>query len=219
MKFLLIALALLFVGLLLSPGLISGANGTTNKDSTGAAERPFIIFEASHPEDFPSPGPVGEVIMKDYPPYRAARVADEDIRQNSMFRTLFKHIKRNEIAMTAPVQMTYDDEGPTSMAFLYGNRGIGETGKHDDVHVLDFPAEKVVSVGVRGNFDTATFKSHRRLLEEWLEQNSDRWVAAGEPRYFGFNSPFVPGLLRYGEVQIPVKEVARAELPEAKDRS
>ena len=214
-----IALALLLVGLLCSSGLLAGEGGKNKKDSKGAAKGPFIISEASQPKNFPAPGPVGEVVVKNYPAYRAARVSDEEIGQNSMFRTLFKHIQGNEIAMTAPVEMTYDEEGPTSMAFLYGNRDIGETGKHDDVHVLDFPSEKVASVGVRGNFDTATFKMHRRLLEEWLEQNSDRWVAAGEPRYFGFNSPFVPRLLRYGEVQIPLREVAPAELPEAKDRS
>ena len=36
---------------------------------------PFMIREASLPVGFPPPGPVDQVILKEYPTYRAARVS------------------------------------------------------------------------------------------------------------------------------------------------
>ena len=71
---------------------------------------PFAINEANLPRGFPTPGPVGTVTVKNYPAYRAAVVREdngqgEQAQQNSMFSVLFKHIKKNDIPMTAPVEM------------------------------------------------------------------------------------------------------------------
>lgn len=41
-------------------------------------------------------------------------------------------------------------------------------------------------------------------LRQWLDQNQ-QWDGSGEARYLGYNSPFVPSFLRYGEVQIPIR--------------
>lgn len=172
-----------------------------------SSKRASIVPEAKQPKGFPPPGPVGEVIVKEYPAYRAATTRSQERRQNSMFRSLFRHIQSNEIAMTAPVEMTYRDGKPETMAFLYATPETGELGTSGVVDVVDLPPAKVLSIGVRGSYTNERFEKNRKELEAWLDKNSDKWRAAGQARFFGFNSPFVPGLLKYGEVQIPIEPV------------
>ncbi|MHC4956514.1 MAG: fasciclin domain-containing protein, partial [Planctomycetota bacterium] len=91
--------------------------GATATRTAKAASTFKPIIEADLPEGFPAPGPVGEVSLKLYPKYRAARA-----NGRASFWTLFTHIKKNKIAMTAPVEMAVSDEGgdlkQTNMAFL-----------------------------------------------------------------------------------------------------
>ena len=70
-----------------------------------AVRKPMMISEAKLPEGFPGPGPVGEVITKTYPAHRLARVRSGDRGNDGSFMKLFRHIERNEIAMTAPGEM------------------------------------------------------------------------------------------------------------------
>lgn len=165
----------------------------------------FYIPEAKQPAGFPKPGKVGEIIVKTYPAYRAAVVKRSDGSQNRMFRTLFNHIKTNDIKMTAPVEMTFDDRGETSMAFLYRSTDLGELGKDGDVQVVDVPAAQVVSIAVRGDYTKENWQANVGKLRKWLVDNDD-WEAAGPSRYLGYNSPFVPKFLRYGEIQIPIRK-------------
>ncbi len=167
-----------------------------------------IIREASQPDGFPKPTAVGEIVVKDYPKYRAARVDSEDGRQNSMFNTLFRHIQSNNIKMTAPVEMTFGDDAPDSMMFLYQSTDLGDLGDDGAVAVIDIEPMKVISLGLRGSYNAERFHENVKELEAWLSENSDQWQAAGEPRYMGFNTPFVPSPLRYGEIQIPIKSAA-----------
>ena len=80
-----------------------------------AVRKPMMISEAKLPEGFPGPGPVGEVITKTYPAHRLARVRSGGPGNDGSFMKLFRHIERNEIAMTAPVEMemALADGGPT----------------------------------------------------------------------------------------------------------
>lgn len=184
--------------------------------------KPFWIREANLPEGFPPPGPVGEVIIKEYPAYRMARYTAPESQpadQNSMFWPLFKHIKRNDIAMTAPVEIGYSAAvaprreaaalvEPVSMAFLYRQPTLGMTGADQTdprVVVEDMPAITVLSVGIRGNYTTNRLAKALRQLDRWLSDNPGRAEVVGEPRYLGYNSPMVPSFIRYGEVQVPVR--------------
>lgn len=186
-----------------------------------------MFKEATLPEGFPKPGPVGEIIVKEYPAYRLARVqAREGVVErtsSSMFRPLFDHIKRNDIPMTAPVEMGYassdntpgdgSEWGASSMAFLYGQRSWGQPGADEAdqrVVVDDVSAMTVVSIGVRGSYTDARFESARAKLIAWTIANKQRVRIVGPPRYLGYNSPFVPWFLRYGEVQIPIQITERA---------
>jgi hypothetical protein len=181
-------------------------------DASDAMKRPFLINEAPLPRGYPVPGAVGVVVVKEYPPARAATVRSKDIgsaNQNRLFRPLFNHIKKNDIAMTAPVVMDYD-MSPTrprtdSMAFLYQDLTIGEAGTDGDVTVSDLPALTVASIGVRGSYSDARFTKAVSQLERWLATEGSAYTATGPPRLLGYNSPFVPWFLRYGEVQIPIR--------------
>lgn len=163
------------------------------------------IAEADMPEGFPAPTPVGEVEVKDYPTYRKAETGDS----GGAFWTLFQHIKKNEIAMTAPVEMQSsvgDGEG-AAMAFLYGSTRQGATGQQGEVEVLDVPAQRVISTGVRGRRSEADVKAAQARLEAWLAEFGGDLEVAGLVRVMGYNSPFVPRGRQYFEVQIPVQPV------------
>lgn len=183
-------------------GLVASAPWLAAADEP-QEKRPLVVSEAKLPQGFPPPGPVGEVIVKTYPPHRLARATAGKDADNAMFMKLFNHIKRNDIAMTSPVQM----EGTRdSMAFLYATPDLGTPGpdpRDPAVVVEDVPEVTVVSVGLRGGYSTATAEKGVRQVREWLAAHPE-WQAAGPPRTLGYNSPFVPGFLKYSEVQIPV---------------
>jgi len=167
------------------------------------------INEAPLPEGWPELTPVGEIQVKEYPVYRAAVInEDTDGSQRGMFMPLFNHIQREDIAMTAPVEMTYDGSKQSSMAFLYRNTEMGSPGSDEAdgrVEVKDIEPQTAVSIGVRGSYNDDNYKEALGKLSTWLDDNKDQWQTAGEPRFLGYNSPFVPWFLRYGEVQVPVE--------------
>ncbi|MBM4010312.1 MAG: ABC transporter substrate-binding protein [Planctomycetes bacterium] len=177
-----------------------------------AVRKPMMISEAKLPAGFPAPGPVGEVLTKTYPAHRLARVRSGGGGDGS-FMKLFRHIERNEIAMTAPVEMEMavadgagTAAGTVSMAFLYGSPDTGTPGPDPadpNVVVEDVPETTVVSLGVRGSYREDRFTEFTGKLEAWLAGHPE-WVAAGPPRTLAYNSPFVPGMLKYAEVQIPI---------------
>lgn len=177
-------------------------------------QRPWMVSEARLPEGFPGPGPVDAVVVKTYPAHRLARVA-ADGGGDGMFMKLFRHIERNEITMTAPVEMSWAERPaagperrrqPTAMAFLYAAPTTGRVGadpQDPGVVVEDVPAITVASVGLRGAYDAATFERGLGKLREWLAGHPE-WKPAGDPRTLAYNSPFVPGFVKYSEVQVPL---------------
>lgn len=199
------------VGLTGSRAFAQQMKPLTTPPSTQPATRPFVVGEAKLPEGFPAPGEVGKVVVKSYPAYRAARVTRDDVTgQDQMFGTLFKHIQQNDIKMTAPVEMTYatdPKDGTTAMSFLYATPTMGTLGADGVVQVIDVPVARVVSMAVRGNYSRETFDEAVVSLREWLSKHPE-FKPKGQPRYLGYNSPFVPPFMRYGEVQIEVSEDA-----------
>ncbi len=193
-------------------------------DGAQAAESPappFLLHEAPLPRDFPPPGPIGVVIAKAYPPCRAARVQASALpqgRQDDLFMLLFKHIQKENLAMTAPIEMEFAPSAtttpatrhpsphpPTSMAFLYASSSAGKVEMDGNIEVLDLPAAMVLSVGVRGSYDRAHFEQGMNEINAWLDMHPGKYEVSGPPRFLGYNSPFVPWFMRYGEVQLPVR--------------
>jgi len=188
-------------------------------DTEATPKPPFMLKEAKLPPGFPPPGPVDVVVIKEYPGYRAARTSappqSRGDKMDAMFRPLFKHISKNQIKMTAPVEMTYDTTAtsqpadapapePIHMAFLYERPDQGATGTEGNIQVVDLPAMTVVSITLRGNYTGKNFAAGLKKLHDYLDTHAQEFTVAGPPRVLGYNSPFVPWFLRVGEVQIPV---------------
>lgn len=164
--------------------------------------------EAPVPAGFPAPTPVGVVEIKKLPVYRMAKVANSGLGGNNFF-TLFNHIKKNNIEMTAPVEMTMTEKNgkytESSMAFLYQETTLGKVGPQGNVAVLDTTECTVVSVGMRGSPSSENIESARRWLLEKIKNSPEAYEIAGELKVMGYNSPFMPEKLRYYEVQLPLK--------------
>ena len=164
--------------------------------------------EAPVPAGFPAPTPVGVVEIKKLPVYRMAKVANSGMGGNNFF-TLFNHIKKNNIEMTAPVEMTMSEKNgkytESSMAFLYQETTLGKVGPQGNVAVLDTTECTVVSVGMRGSPSSENIESARRWLLEKIKTTPQAYEIAGELKVMGYNSPFMPEKLRYYEVQLPLK--------------
>jgi hypothetical protein len=169
------------------------------------------LSEAEVPVGWPAYTPVGEVAVREYPVYRAARTTKGMFAGNGRFWALFRHIERHEIPMTAPVEMTLEvsaDGKPMaserSMAFLYPSTATGKTGDEGNVEIVDIPAATAVSIGVRGKISQARIARAQEALDTWLKANADRYARAGDLRVLGYNSPMVPDAQSYFEVQVPV---------------
>ena len=181
----------------------------------------WYFDSAPLPTGWPELTPVGAVEIREYPSYRAAVVTEEDGKAGTtpMFRSLFQHISSNDIPMTSPVDMTYDDGSPangtgdgggdrmTGMAFLYRTPELGPVGTDGVVGVEDIPPRAYASTGVRGSYSSAHHSKGLARVNAWLSSPS-AWKADGSSRFLGYNSPFVPWFWRYGEVQVPVVRTA-----------
>ncbi len=168
------------------------------------------VREAELPLGFPELTPIDEIQIKRYPSYRMA-VADVKDSTYGPFYTLFQHIKENEIAMTAPVEMTYGEANRAksrskSMAFLYRKPELGPTGQIGDVEVVDVPARTTVSIGIQGIETRERIEQARLELLDWLKERNEYRIA-GALRTMQYNSPMVPASRRYFEVEIPIERV------------
>jgi len=164
-------------------------------------------MEAPTPRGWPAITPVGEVELQRYPKYRMAYVNKGDIPPGGEFFALFLHIKRNEIAMTAPVEMKMAGPGlddMTQMAFLYENTDLGTLGQDEKVTVVDVDPMEAVSVGGRGVWTEQSMSQAKQLIDAWLAAHPE-FEPAGELRVMGYNSPMLPRERAYYEVQLPVK--------------
>lgn len=185
------------IGFMAIPGRCLGKQTATGEEFT-------IIKEAEMPRGFPAPTAVGRIEVKQYPAYRRATATGV-----GQFWTLFRHIKKNDVAMTAPVEMDYGPPGSGankngSMSFLYERPDQGEAGKQGGVEVVDVEAATVVSIGCRGRQTAEAVSEAQDRLLTWLAEN-DAYAPVGPLRVMGYNSPFVPRDKNYFEVQIPVE--------------
>lgn len=158
------------------------------------------ISESPLPEGWPEPGPFDQVTLKKYPAYRAAFTRDD--QPNGGFMTLFRHIKRHDIPMTAPVEMKLDPESRESadmeqMAFLYQSQSVGKTGADGtEVEVRDVSAAEAVSYAWQGPRSNVT--KARAAVDAELAKLGRKAKAY---RLLGYNSPFVPRAKQTHELQ------------------
>ncbi len=178
--------------------LIAACNLQANE---APEQKASYVDEAPLPSGWPDPGPYDRVTEKSYPAYRAAFTDGKG--ETSAFWTLFLHIKKNDIPMTAPVEMPMEMEdgrlGQSGMAFLYQN-GKVEPKKRDGtkVEIRDVAAAKVLSYAWQGDDSKKNVAHAREQLEAEL---SKRDLESDGFRLLGYNGPGTPRDQRTWELQ------------------
>ena len=178
--------------------------------------------EAPLPAGYVAPTPKNAIEVKSYPTVRRAEISSADIFMDEMmgqsraFWALFNHIKARKIPMTGPVEFDFKDADSSrkflglgsintewKMSFDYRTSDLGALGNcADNVKVVDAPEVTVISIGVDGGFMWNRLNDAVDTLRKALKSQST-WVAAGEPRWFAYNSPMT--WHKWSEVQIPIK--------------
>ena len=160
-------------------------------------------FESELPACFAPPTPVGEIEIKHYKSYRMAKTPS--VGRTAFFK-LFNHIKKNDIKMTSPVQMTYDGEkdklAETEMAFLYPDSETNGSANQEDVKVVDTDPVTVISMGMRGRPSATEVEKAAEMLREASVHFPMKFELKDEVRLMGYNSPAVPPRDQFYEVQI-----------------
>lgn len=167
---------------------------------------PAYMNEAPLPKGWPEPGPYNKVTEKKYPVYRMAVTKARG--SNFAFWRLFRHIKDNDIPMTAPVEMGMkDEEGKaltmSSMGFLYQGQDVGAVGADGaKINVVDIPQAKALSYTWQGaNNKKAVEKAKNALLTEL----GKRKLNYSNFRLLGYNGPSVPKDKKTWELQAILK--------------
>jgi hypothetical protein len=171
------------------------------QQAVGPAAAPAYVSEAPLPQGWPQPGPYDQVSEKSYPAYRAAFTTGKG--ETGSFWTLFMHIKKNDIPMTAPVEMAMqpgeEELKRANMAFLYQSDQVGQTGAAGrSVEVRDVPAGKVLNYTWQGPDSKANVAKARAALEAELAQ---RKLTATQFRLLGYNGPGTPRAKATWELQ------------------
>jgi len=165
-----------------------------------AEEKPTYVSEAPLPKGWPTPGPYDQVTEKSYPKYRAAITKGGS---GFSFWTLFGHIKKQNIPMTAPVEMKMEEKKKTmekvNMAFLYQNTEVGKIGADGKkIEVKDIATSKALSYTWMGPDSKAQIKKAKTALDAALKKKG---VTASSFRMLGYNGPSTPKKNRTYELQ------------------
>jgi DNA gyrase inhibitor GyrI len=150
------------------------------------------------------PTAVGVIEIKNLPPARVLQTegsGDYYDVSDGLFMTLFRYLKKHDLSMTVPVEA---DPKPGRMRFFVERENTralpsGEGG----VSVLERPAVKVASIGVRGGYSRENFEKGLAELRAWLEGHP-AWMLVGEPYAVFWNGPFTPWFLKRSEIHVPV---------------
>jgi hypothetical protein len=184
------------------------------------AQRPLRAADSDSPlpEGWPDATAPGKIEVKQYPAYRSAvaQAKGASVRSDGiLFFSLFNHISKSNIEMTAPVVNTYktptmiETEGGTgqmTMEFLYRSTHQGQPGKGvGAVVVKDHPAQSFVSIGMVGRMSESALKENMAKLQTWLSEHKEQWIEDGPTRRLGYHGPMTPEADRRWELQRPIK--------------
>ena len=177
-------------------------------------EQPRYVSEAPLPKGWPKPGPYNVVSAKTFPAYRAAYTPGRG--SSFAFWRLFRHIKREGIPMTSPVEIGMGAKGAKgeklgmkSMGFLYQDQGVGKAGKDGSkIEVRDVPAMKTLSYTWQGDKNKTTLQKARAALDEEAKK---RGLKSADYRVMGYNGPRTPDDKKTWEMLLVLPEAAKAQ--------
>ncbi len=162
---------------------------------------------------FPPPTPLGEIEIKRYPGYRSAVTPLEQPSSQSdspSFERLYRHLQKNQIAMTSPVEISYRYSSgsleQSAMAFLFPAGENGEIEKVDAVEIVDNRPCRVLSIGIRGPLDAGAVERAVEQLAEHSVKLTALFETDKSPRVFAYHSPSVPKEEQFFEVQLELQD-------------
>lgn len=179
------------------------ATAATSAVASAPAAAPSYIDEAPLPEGWPKPGPYNAVTEKKYPAYRGAFTTQT--LEFTGFWTLFSHLKKNNLPMTAPVEIGVEpsENGKSlkqkSMGFMYQKEDTGKTGPDGQaVVVKDIPPARALSYAWQGKDSQENKAKARAALDSALAEKN---LTAKSLRLLGYNGPEIPADKRTWELQ------------------
>lgn len=150
----------------------------------------------------------GTIEVKELPARRALATTGEGdffAGRDGNFGKLFNYIKKNEVSMTAPVEV---DSTTNTMRFFAGSDVAGKAlTDQGPVAVETKTTMTVVSIGQRGGYTRERYDAGLKELRAWMAAHPE-WVPLGPPYAVYWNSPFVPGFLKHSEIHVPVEQAA-----------
>lgn len=112
--------------------------------------------------------------------------------------------KSEKIAMTSPVTRTRLDD-VWIVAFVMPRDWTMDTlpvPNNPDVVLREVPGEIIAVVKFSGAGRERTFSEKHRSLEQWIADQG--YQITGNPRFAGYDAPWVPAPFRRNEVMLPV---------------
>lgn len=172
----------------------------------------FVLCPVSAADAYFPKTPVGRCEIKVIPPATLIQSRSEQgyfSANNGLFRPLFAYIRKQDIAMTTPVEAEIE---PGRMSFYIGAEAASrDLPPSDEVRVLRLPARTVASIGVRGSYSPSNFAEAEAKLRAWLAAQPT-YEVEGPARAVFWDGPFTPGFLKRFEVHLLVRAQAASEL-------
>ena len=164
---------------------------------------PQYISESALPKGWPQPGPYFKVIKKKYPKYKAAYTNGS--KKAFTFTRLLRHIKKQGIPMTSPVEMEIESKGTSlkmkKMGFLYQNKKVQASSIHKKVYEVEVPAQKLISYTWQGCDCEKKQKHAKKELKTYAQVSG---IKLSNFRLLGYNSPSIPDDQQTWEMQASI---------------
>ncbi|MDG1358199.1 MAG: heme-binding protein [Akkermansiaceae bacterium] len=175
--------------------------------------KPEYVAEAPLPKGWPRPGPYNKVTLKEFPAYRAAYT--DSFSSGFAFWRLFRHIKRQDIPMTSPVEMGMkqkggDKLGMKSMGFLYQNDEVGKLGNDGKkIEVRSVPNMRALSYTWQGDRNKVTMKKAKVAIDK---AKQEKGLKSNDYRVMGYNGPGVADAKKTWEMLLVLPAKVKPDL-------
>ncbi len=147
--------------------------------------------EAKLPEGWSKPSNYFKVTKKKIPAYRGAFTGGSS--STMTFMRLFRHIKKQDIPMTSPVEMGIKDEGDSTkmeyMSFMYRDEEVSDSSNEKKITVKDVPTTSVLSFVWQGCDCKDRKKAAKNALLSYAKSNG---LELSHFRILAYNGPSVP---------------------------
>ncbi len=154
------------------------------------------------------PTPKNKVIVKNIPELTAFEANCEGnyfANSNQLFRTLFRYLNDNKLAMTIPIEANIS---PGKMIFIVKDAHTAQKLRSTNlVKVVKIPPRTILSIGLRGRYSQENFNKGKKMLQKYLSKNPKYEQNGAFFAVYWDNPMIVPYFIRKSEINVPVKNL------------